>query len=73
MTKDKLVKSTWAQFGYCLGYPVVDDPTSAGLFHVHINEHPTVKKHLAHLYIPGWGIPGDTKNLLLVYDIMHQI
>jgi hypothetical protein len=40
---------------------------------VYINEHPTAKKHLTHLYILGWGIPGDTKNLLLVYEIMHRI
>jgi hypothetical protein len=73
MTKDKLMKATWAPFGDCLGYLVVDDPTSAGLFHVHIIEHPTAKKHLAHLYIPGWDVPGDTKNLLRVYDIMQWI
>jgi hypothetical protein len=73
MTKDKLMKATWAQFGECLGYPVVDDPTPVGLFHVHIEEHPSAKKHLDHLYILGWGVLGDTKHLLPVYDIMHCI
>jgi hypothetical protein len=31
MTRDKLMKTTWAKFGECFGYPVVDDPTLAGL------------------------------------------
>jgi hypothetical protein len=67
------MKTTWVKFGECLGYPVVDDPTPAGLFRVHIERHPMAKSTLAPLYIPGWGLPGDSKYLLPVYDIMHQI
>jgi hypothetical protein len=73
MTRDKVMSATWAQFGVCMGYPVVDEPTPAGLFRIHIERRPTAKKYLAPLYFPGWGVPGDTKHLLPVYDIMHQI
>jgi hypothetical protein len=73
MTRDKLMKTTWAKFGECMGYPVVDDPIPAGLFCVHIERCPMAKSNLAPLYIPGWGPLGNTKYLLLVYDIMHRI
>jgi hypothetical protein len=73
MTRDKLMKTTWAKFGECLGYPAVDDPTPVGLFHVHIERRPMAKSNLAPLYIPGWGPPGNSKYLLPVYDIMHCI
>jgi hypothetical protein len=73
MTRDKMMKATWAQFGECLGYPIVDDPTIASLFRVHTKTRPMEKKYLAPLLILGWGVPGDSKHLLPVYDIMHQI
>jgi hypothetical protein len=73
MTRDKLMKTTWAKFGVCMGYPVVDDPTPAGLFRVHIGRRPTAKRHLDPLYILGWGPLDNTKYLLPVYDIMHHI
>jgi hypothetical protein len=73
MTRDKLMKTTWAKFGECLGYPVVDDPTPGGLFRVHNERCPMAKSTLAPLYIPGWGPLGNSKYLLPVYDIMHQI
>lgn len=31
------------------------------------------KAELAHLYILGWGIIGESKDMLQVYDIMHQV
>jgi hypothetical protein len=73
MTRDKLMKTTWAKFGECLGYLVVDDPTPVGLFRAPIERHPMAKTNLAPLYIPGWSPPGYSKYLLQVYDIMHRI
>jgi hypothetical protein len=32
MTKDKVMRATWAQFADCMGYPLVEDATSAGMF-----------------------------------------
>jgi hypothetical protein len=73
MTQDKVMRATWAKFGECVGYLVLDDPMSAGLFRVHIEPHPMEKKYLAPLYIPGRGVPGDSKHLLPVHDILHRI
>jgi hypothetical protein len=73
MTRDKLMRGTWAQFRECLGYSVVQNPEGHGLFCAHMETCHTEKKHLAHLYILGSGILGESKDFLPVYDIMHHI
>jgi hypothetical protein len=59
--------------GFAWAYPIVEDPSEHGMFQVHIERHPLEKKLLSHLYIQVHGVPGDSKDLLLVYDIMHRI
>jgi hypothetical protein len=56
MTREKPMKATWGQFGECLGYPIVHDPTTDGLFRVHTEPCPMEKKYHAPLLILGWGV-----------------
>jgi hypothetical protein len=46
MTRNQLLIGTWAEFGECLGYPVVEDHVEHGLFFVHLKHRPMMKDEL---------------------------
>lgn len=72
ITRDELFEAPWKDLCVVLGYGEAGKEDPMG-FRPHDRAQPSDKIVLALLYIRGRGIPGKSKYLQPVYDIMHCI
>ena len=73
MTQDKVLESTWGQFTELLGYRFYPRNDTAAGWRIPWGARAMDPSVLEPLYIEGLGVPGLTKDLLPLYDIMNRI
>ncbi|KAK1667120.1 hypothetical protein QYE76_055279 [Lolium multiflorum] len=72
MTHERLLESNLAKFGAALGYPRYPGVDANG-WRCHDSSWAQTREVLEHLYIPGWGVPGKSADLLPTWDIMLRV
>ncbi|KAK1646045.1 hypothetical protein QYE76_063850 [Lolium multiflorum] len=72
MTHERLLESNLAKFGAALGYPRYPGVDANG-WRCHDSSWAQTREVLENLYIPGWGIPGKSADLLPTWDIMLRV
>ncbi|KAK1677643.1 hypothetical protein QYE76_038491 [Lolium multiflorum] len=72
MTHERLLESNLAKFGAALGYPRYPGVNANG-WRCHDSSWAQTREVLENLYIPGWGIPGKSADLLPTWDIMLRV
>jgi hypothetical protein len=71
MTKEHVMRATWAEFADGLAYQLAHDDHNA--FWIHLHPKSMSKDKMVNLYIPGRALCSSAYHLLPTYDIMNRI